>query len=451
MEIRMKKILALLTATLMLFSVLSGCGSTSTSGTGASPAPSAANANVNEAAPAEGDGSGVSGQIKVKWWGGDARHEMTQQVIDNFVAENPGVSIQPDPLGGGDYWTSLDTELAGGTAPDVLQFGGNYLDYVKNGHLEPLDDYFGNLIDISNVDEAMLDAITVDGKVYGLCLGANRLGLVYNKKVLDEIGVAPPGADLTWETFGTYLETVQAKLPQGTYALFDASCYESNTFGYYSRWAGKPLYTADGNITDEATFKSFLEMWAGWRDKGVVPSGEFSAQYTEKGADTSALVAGKVVMSILYSNQVGGYQASMTDELGVAPLPEVNSNVAWIMPSQYFCINSKSTNKETAAAFINYFVNNPESGKILGNDRGISANSEVREAIAVNATPLDQEIYKLFDLLADHTTPMDPNVPDDQTFLANYDEINLSVAYGRKTVDAAAKELYELLASLAAK
>ena len=106
----------------------------------------------------------------------------------------------------------------------------------------------------------------------------------------------------------------------------------------------------------EETIKAFLDMWAGWRDKGLVPPGEVSAEYSEKGADTSALVAGKTAMTILYSNQIVGYQGAMTDELGISPLPEVDSNAAWIMPSQYFCMNSKSENKDAAAAFINYFL-----------------------------------------------------------------------------------------------
>lgn len=394
----------------------------------------------------------ISGTIRVMWWGGDSRHEKTLKAIDLFKEKYPDVTVEPEYMGGGDYWTKLDTMLAGGSAPDVLQFGGNYPDYVSKGVLEPLNDYFGNLIDITNIDQPMLDAITVDGKTYGLCLGANRIGIVYNKAMLDAAGVLPPSSDLTWETFGQYLETLKAKLPEGVYPMYDATCYETNIFGYYTRFAGQPMYTgADSTTLTAETIKAFLDMWAGWRDKGLVPPGEVSAEYSEKGADTSALVAGKTAMTILYSNQIVGYQGAMTDELGISPLPEVDSNAAWIMPSQYFCMNSKSENKDAAAAFISFFVNTPEVGLILGNDRGISASSVVREAIAQVATPLDQKVYALFDVLKDHSTPMDPNVPNDQEFLEGYDKINLSIAYGQTTTADGAQQILDLLNAMIAK
>jgi multiple sugar transport system substrate-binding protein len=394
----------------------------------------------------------IAGTIRVMWWGGDSRHEKTLQVIDLFKAQYPDVAVEAEYMGGGDYWTKLDTMLAGGNAPDVLQFGGNFPDYVSKGVLEPLNGYFGNLIDTTNIDQPMIDSITVDGNTYGLCLGANRLGLVYNATQLAAAGVEPPSADLTWETFEAYLEELKAKLPEGVYPLFDGSCYETNTFGYYTRWAGQPMYTGgDSTVLTVETIQNFLDLWAGWRDKGLVPTGETSAEYTEKGADTSALVAGKTAMTILYSNQVVGFQDAMTDELGIAPLPEVASDAAWIMPSQYFTINSASENKDAAAAFINFFVNEPEVGLILGNDRGISASSVVREAISTVSTPLDQKVYALFDILADHSTSMDPNVPNDQEFLEGYDNINLAVAFGQKTTAEAAQEILDLLNKMIAK
>ena len=394
----------------------------------------------------------ISGTLRVMWWGGDSRHEATLKVIDLFEEKYPDVKVEAEYMGGGDYWTKLDTMLAGGNAPDVLQFGGNYPDYVSKGVLEPLNGYFGGLIDNTKVDQPMLDAITVDGSVYGICLGANRLGIVYNKTMLDAAGMEPPSADLTWETFGEYLKELKGKLPEGVYPFFDASCYETNTFGYYTRQQGNTMY-AGGDSTDLKldTVKNFLNLFAGWRDQYLIPSGETSAEYTEKGADTSALVAGKVAMCILYSNQVVGYQAAMTDELGIAPLPEVASNAAWIMPSQYFCMNSAAQNKDAAAAFINFFVTTPEVGLILGNDRGISASADVRAAIATVATPLDQKVYELFDTLADHSTPMDPNVPNDQEFLEGYDNINLAVAFGQKSIDDAAQEILDLLNTMITK
>ncbi|MGZ4134561.1 MAG: tryptophan--tRNA ligase, partial [Tumebacillaceae bacterium] len=41
-----------------------------------------------------------------------------------------------------------------------------------------------------------------------------------------------------------------------------------------------------------------------------------TATYAESGPDTSALVASKVAIGLIWSNQLAAYQAAMTDKLG---------------------------------------------------------------------------------------------------------------------------------------
>jgi multiple sugar transport system substrate-binding protein len=111
-------------------------------------------------------------------------------------------------------------------------------------------------------------------------------------------------------------------------------------------------------------------------------------------------------------------------------------------PSQFFCINQASENADAAAAWINFFVNDPSAGVILGNDRGIPCNSEVRAAVGEELSAVDKEVYKLFDLTADYSTERDPNAPNDQAILDAWQAIAFEVAYGVKTVDEAAAEFY---------
>ena len=43
-----------------------------------------------------------------------------QKVADDFMAKNPDIKIAIDQAGWNDYWTSLQTSMVGGTAPDVF-------------------------------------------------------------------------------------------------------------------------------------------------------------------------------------------------------------------------------------------------------------------------------------------------------------------------------------------
>lgn len=390
----------------------------------------------------------ISGTVRVTYWGGESRIAKTTQVAEMFMEAYPNVEVILEHSS--DYWTQLDTQLAAGGAPDVLQFGGNFPDYVKNGFLAPITSYLGNIIQTEYFDQSMIDDITVDGEVYGMCLGANRVGMVFNKSLLESVGAALPDETLTWANLGDYLAGVQALLPEGVYAMFDASCYETSYLSYYAGCMGESLWNGTESTMSEATIASWMQMWSDFREAGYCPPGEISAEYDESSADTSALIAGEIAMVFLYSNMAVGYQAAMPDTLGVTCLPDREAMANAMLPSQFFCINSASENKDAAAAFINFFVNTPDVGLVLGNDRGIPCNSQVRAAIGAIATPIDQQVYNLFDITSAYSKVRDPNAPNDQAVVDAWQTVNFEVAYGQKTVEQAAAEFYATLNTLIA-
>ncbi|MDR1542695.1 MAG: extracellular solute-binding protein [Clostridiales bacterium] len=453
----MKRLLSLITASIMVFSLTACTSANQAPEQTAAPAATAAQTPAAEVAPepatdAPATDDAEQTEIRVVWWGGDTRHEITLKAIDLFEKANPNIKVSPEYMGSDSYWDKLATQVAGGSAPDVLQFGGNYPDYVAKDALLPLNGYFGNIIDISNIDKSAIDAATIDGNTYGLCLGTNILGIAFNRTMIEAAGVGFPEPGASWEDFEAYCLTLAPKLPEGTYPINDASGQNTNFIGFYSRQMGTNMYTSAGEtkMTVE-TLKNFFDLWARWRSEGIIPGGDITAEYSEESTDQSTLVAGKVAMTLLYTNQIVSYQDAMTDELDIMPLPDMEKNAQWIMPSQYFCINKASKVQDAAAAFIDFFVNTPEVGLTLKNDRGISSNSEVRTAISAQATPIDQKVYNLYAVLADHTTPMDPNVPNDQEFTDGFKRISQEVAFGTKTTEVAAQEAFDFLNEMIAK
>ena len=87
------------------------------------------------AAPTRSDGlpvyTGGPAEIRMGWWGNDDRAARTLQVIELFQAAYPEIKVIGEPNGGaGDHFQILDTQLAANNAPDIIQFGGNWPDYV---------------------------------------------------------------------------------------------------------------------------------------------------------------------------------------------------------------------------------------------------------------------------------------------------------------------------------
>jgi multiple sugar transport system substrate-binding protein len=270
--------------------------------------------------------------------------------------------------------------------------------------------------------------------------------------MIEAAGASLPVPGASWEDFEAYALELAPKLPSGVYPISDASGVNTNFIGLYSRQRDAKMYTSEGkSFLTADVLKDFFDIWANWRSLGIIPGGDLTAEYSEEGPDNASIVAGKVAMTILYTNQLVSYQNAMEDELDIMPLPDMEKNAQWIMPSQYFCVNSASAVPDAAATFVNYFVNTPDVGVILKNDRGVSANSDVRAAISAVSTPVDQKIYNLYDILAIHTSPMDPNVPNDQEFTDGFKRICQEIAFGQKDTAVAAQEAYDFLQEMIAK
>ena len=127
--------------------------------------------------------------------------EDLDQMIDAFQAATPGVEVEVETAPFDEYFTKLQTLVAGGNAPDVFEL--NYENFVSYASKEVLLD----LTPLVAADPALagrfypraLEAFALDGKQYGLPASFSNVVLFYNKDLFDAAEVAYPTADWTWE------------------------------------------------------------------------------------------------------------------------------------------------------------------------------------------------------------------------------------------------------------
>jgi multiple sugar transport system substrate-binding protein len=461
-DARMKKFFTITLLALLLV-MLVGCSPAVT------PMPTA-NMATNTAAPATAvptpalirpDGlpvyTGVAAQLRMGWWGNDDRAARTQKVIDLFQAAYPEIKVKGEPNGGTkDHFQIIDTQLAANNAPDLIQFGGNWPDYKQ--YLEPLNGYLGKKLLIDTPERfdqtALLPATAADGNLYCVSLGTNTNVLAYNKTMIEAAGVALPKDNMTWDELIAYGKDIRTKLPEGVAPFVDNSTNQANYLSYFYRQQGTPLWTSDNGGKSYATVdsaKKWLLLWADMRAYGVIPDADTTAAYAETGTDSSALVAGKAAIGLIWSNQIAAYQAAMKDKLGATTLPKGGQKSYAIQMSQCLGINKASKNLEAAAVFVNFFVTSPAAGAVLGTNRGVPASPAVRTAISGQATDADAAVYRIYNAIADRQIPQDPNLPNDQEFVNELRLIGQKVAYGKETVDQGAAELQALIERLAVK
>jgi multiple sugar transport system substrate-binding protein len=453
----MKRILSVILATAMLLFVLAACGSANEPAPTATAAPSDSAPAATETAPADAarpDGlpayTGGPAELRFGWWGNDDRAKMTNDVITKFMEAYPEIKVTGEPNGGtSDHFAIIDTQLQSNNAPDLIQFGGNYPDYKQ--YLQPVNDYLGKQLMINTpetFDQTALVPATIDGSLYCVSLGTNALVLAYNKTMIEAAGVALPKDNMTWDEMTAYGKELKAKLPAGVFPFVDNSTNTANYLSYFYTQQGTALWTNDEGGKSYATMdsaKKWLQLWADMRTEGLIPDADTTATYAESGADSSALVAGKAAIGLIWSNQVAAYQSAMTDVLGATTLPKGGEKSYQIQMSQYIGINKNSKNLEAAALFVNFFVTSPEAGAILGTNRGVPCSPVVRQAISASATPADAAVYHIYDVVADRTIPQGPNLPNDQEFVSELQLLGQNVAYGKVTVDQGAADLQALI------
>ena len=354
-----------------------------------------------------------SANLRLIFWGGQARADRTYGVVDLFTKDHSDVSIEGEFLGWADYWPKVATQTAGGNQPDIIQMDYRYIgEYARRGSLAPLDSYVGNGLDLSAFDEDQLRNGTIDGKLIGISLGVAAGATVVNTKVLGDAGVDIDPMRWTYDDLLTQGPKVWEKTGGATAMAPDGSGIEL-LFENWLRQKGKALY-ADGQpafAPEDVT--EWFELWTELRDAKAIISPDEQAIDTGQ-LETAPLVRGKSAMNFTTSNQLVAYQTLVPDPLGIAIYPATSpasKGGHYRNSSQYFALSSSSAAPEKAVEFINFFVNTPEAAAILGVERGVPASSAMRDAVTPSLDERSQMVVKYVADLGEIAGDVPPTPP----------------------------------------
>jgi multiple sugar transport system substrate-binding protein len=146
--------------------------------------------------PAGGDASsGAPVTISYMNFSANGGHEEDlAAIVTAFEAENPGITVKVETVPYDDYFTKLQTAVAGGTESDAFELNyENFVTYANNGSLATLTD-----VDAALYKPSLLDAFSQDGAQLGLPESFSNVVLYYNTALFEAAGVATPTSDWTW-------------------------------------------------------------------------------------------------------------------------------------------------------------------------------------------------------------------------------------------------------------
>lgn len=358
----------------------------------------ACSSNSEETSSSKKDGEKESVTLRVAWWGGQPRHDYTMKVIEMYEKENPHVKIEAEFANWDDYWKKLAPMAAANQLPDIIQMDTAYLSqYGEKGQLEDLTKYTKEgTIDTSSIEKNTISGGMIDNKLYGFTLGSNVLSVISNDDMLKQAGVEIDDKKWTWDDFEkAAIEVQKATGKYGTNGMNPPDVF----FPYYLRTQGERFYNEEGTglaYKDDKLFVDYFEKQLRLVNEKAFPTPDVQAQV--KGLEDDFIVKGNASMTWNYSNQYLGF-AQLTDAPLTLNLPpeQAEETALFLRPSMFYSIPKSSEQKEEAAKFIDFFVNNVEANKLIKGDRGVPVSSKVIEGIK---SELTEDEVKIFDYVA---------------------------------------------------
>jgi multiple sugar transport system substrate-binding protein len=351
---------------------LAGCAS-GTEG-GAAPAPQVADI---ETGPVE---------LNIFWWGGDARAKITHDVLALYTSKHPNVTFKETWQANAGYIDKLNTNLAAGSAADIFQLDDNMLGGVAaRSQTLDLTNYFAaGRIKGEKLPGSLVDYGKVNGKQVALPLAENTPGLVFNRTLLTSLGVEEPQIGWSWEKLISWATDLSKKTNYTVYGTMDPSA-DYKALWVWLRQQGKDFYsgTKIGFTVDDLT--KWFDLWKGARDAKAAPPADIIHVANAGDVTKQLVVSGKAATSFMWSNQMPELAKSTKDTLGLVSYPG-DPKGQWARAALYFAGYVNTKHPGVVVDVMNFFINDPDAGKILGTERGLPVNLDIRTAVQSSLT-----------------------------------------------------------------
>lgn len=356
----LKRILSLLTVTVLVGTSVVGCSS-------------------SNGGDSSGNASGDKVVVDIFQFKVEAKDAL-EKAAKVYEEKNPNVDINIETVGGGnDYGAALRSKFQSGQEPTIFNIGGP----------QDVEDWTSKLEDLSDqpwVNEAFdgtLGSVTNDEGVFGMPFNQEGYGFIYNKEIFEKAGI-DPATITSYEALENAVKTLDSKKDElGIEAVFAVPGKEKWVTGLHllnvalgnEFESGKQAYEAKSlNFTYNKELKELLDLQADYAfmpdgKKGSINSVDYAMQIEQKYS------TGKVAMVQMGNWAYGGIEgvnADIAANSGILPMPlkGVKEDSIPVGVPMYWSINKDESNAEKDAAkdFLNWLYTSDEGKEMIIND-----------------------------------------------------------------------------------
>jgi raffinose/stachyose/melibiose transport system substrate-binding protein len=280
-----------------------------------------------------------------------------RQLISEFEAENPDITVEFQAFEFANYATVLMTALLAGEGPDIphVRAYGAFEAIAGAGFLMPLEDKVPALADFPPL---ALDGnrLRSDGRVYAVPFASQTIVIYYNVDIFEELGLEPPE---TWDEFLDTAERIQAAgyvpIANGTAT---SSMNEVLFGGFAPNFYGPDFF--DDLMAGEATYEDPRYIGALERLLELRPYLAPQHQGVDYPTAQNLFVNELAAMFVSGSWDIANLRSQNPDlnfavmappvlEAGQTPL------VSWFLDGG-FAVNASTQHPEEAIRFVNYLA-----------------------------------------------------------------------------------------------
>jgi multiple sugar transport system substrate-binding protein len=357
-------------------------------------------------------------EIRFSWWGGQLRNEKTDKILQLFEAENPGVRMIRENSDWLPHWDKLTIQAAAGNQPCTIQMQTRWLaTYAKPDILLPLDDLLeAGELDVTGIAQTVIDSSRGDdGNLYMLPSGVFYFALMYNKTMLEEAGLETPAEDWSWSDFAQLVRDIAPKLPDDVNPTHNMG-RETDSFVTWVQTQGYPVFEGSKVGFPEEVTAGWFEFWEGLRNEGLTDSPEEMIADNGSLIEESNIANGRTFITNRPPNRLDSHQQVLDavrpgEELTILPYPRAEDGTTGMdLGANGIAIGANCPEEKipTAAAWINFFTQDPRAAAIYESDNGVVAVDKFQEeqANGPNTSRGQREQILLYQKVASYAKPV---------------------------------------------
>lgn len=267
-------------------------------------------------------------ELRYYTWDDATGIQFINQVVKNFTAKHPNISVKVESASYGDYWQKLQIMIASQTAPDIFQINPDFLAvFAAKGALLDLNTFIAEdkTFSIQDYYPEIIKAHQIKEQLFVLPRDVAPSVLFYNETLFKEAGLKTPYEyfkedQWNWDIFLQAAQKITKPEIQQYGIAFETMWHRALQWVWQN--GGEAFDSVDNPTECLLNMKSSYEGYQFAADLINLYHVSPSPRLTKTQSSTELFITGKVAMDINGAWMIPSYKNIKDFKWDIAPLPK---------------------------------------------------------------------------------------------------------------------------------